>query len=116
MCIQWSPCGEKFAIASAGKDVSVCYTDGRESWWGAAIIRKHNSAIMGISWHPGGDLLATASTDCKCRILYASPLGELPFEMPNLTGWHTAHHTLLCLHDAPYSFPKSDGNKSTALL
>lgn len=40
------------------------------------MIRKLGSAVIGVAWHPGDKLLATASTDSRCRIFCASPTGQ----------------------------------------
>lgn len=71
LCVKWSPCGRRFAIGGAAKEVSVCFTEGENDWWGAALIRKHNSAVTAVAWHPGGELLATVSADGNCRIFNA---------------------------------------------
>ena len=86
LCVRWSHCGRKFAIGGAGKEISVCCTDGKDDWWGAALIRKHGSAVMALAWHPEGDLLASVCTDCTCRIFHASPAGMRASSSP----WTTA--------------------------
>ena len=69
LCVRWAPCGTRFAIGGAAKEVSVCSTQGQDAWWGATVLRKHGSAVPGVAWQPGrGRLLATACTDGVCRI------------------------------------------------
>lgn len=77
ICVRWSPCGRKIAVGSAGKELSVCYTQQDPKWWGAALIRKHDSSVMDVAWHPSGDKLATACAGGMCRIFSAVPHGEL---------------------------------------
>ncbi|XP_039045785.1 actin-related protein 2/3 complex subunit 1A-like [Hibiscus syriacus] len=51
LCVQWSP-----------KGFAVC------RWVSKVIRKKHNSSVTGVSWHPNNILLATTSTDGKCRV------------------------------------------------
>ncbi|KAH9626720.1 hypothetical protein KSS87_010659, partial [Heliosperma pusillum] len=38
-------------------------------WWVSKLIRKkHNSSVTSVAWHPNNILLATTSTDGKCRV------------------------------------------------
>ena len=68
-CVKWSPCEQKFAIGSAAKAICICYYEQESNWWASKLIRKqHNSSILMVSWHPGSVLLATVSSDSKCRV------------------------------------------------
>lgn len=59
----------KFAVGSGAKVVSVCNYEEDENWWVSKHIKHHRSTITRVAWHPNGSLLATASTDYKCRII-----------------------------------------------
>lgn len=68
-CVKWSPCQRKFAIGSAAKAVCICYYEQESHWWASKLIRKqHDSSILMVAWHPDSILLATASSDSKCRV------------------------------------------------
>ncbi|CAM9225584.1 unnamed protein product, partial [Chrysoparadoxa australica] len=107
--VQWSPDGNKFAVASAAKTVPVCYYDTskhtkRADWYVSKLIKKqHKSTVQALAWHPQIQALATVSTDFKCRVLSAYlpevdaaqdpgpfpdalPFGELYAEYPT-AGW-----------------------------
>ncbi|KAF5188875.1 Actin-related protein 2/3 complex subunit 1B [Thalictrum thalictroides] len=69
LCVQWSPKENKFAVGSGAKTVCICYYEQENNWWVSKLIRKrHNSSVTGVAWHPDNILLATTSTDGKCRI------------------------------------------------
>lgn len=62
----------KFAIGSGAKTVCVCYYEPENNWWiSKHIKKKHASSVTDVAWHPNSLLLATASTDCRCRIYSA---------------------------------------------
>lgn len=68
-CVRWSPSEQKFAIGSAAKAVCICYYEQESHWWASKLIRRqHDSSILAVSWHPNSILLATASSDSKCRV------------------------------------------------
>eukprot|EP01114_Cavostelium_apophysatum_P009958 TRINITY_DN232_c0_g1_i1.p1 TRINITY_DN232_c0_g1~~TRINITY_DN232_c0_g1_i1.p1 ORF type:complete len:358 (+),score=90.37 TRINITY_DN232_c0_g1_i1:56-1129(+) len=69
--VKWSPEENKFAVASGAKCVSVCYFEEENDWWVSKHIKKHKSTVVKVAWHPNNVLLATASTDFKCRIFGA---------------------------------------------
>jgi actin related protein 2/3 complex subunit 1A/1B len=66
--VRWSPKGDKFAVASGAKAVSVCHFEEDNDWWVSKHVKKHRSTVTRIAWHPNNQLLATASTDFKARI------------------------------------------------
>ncbi|KMZ72794.1 Actin-related protein 2/3 complex subunit [Zostera marina] len=69
LCVKWSPEENKFAVGSGAKTVCVCYYEQENDWWISKLIRKkHNSSVTSIAWHPENILLATTSTDGKCRV------------------------------------------------
>jgi WD40 repeat protein len=91
LCVRWSPCGCKFAIGAA-KTVCVAYRDGDKGWWVAKLMRRcHSSSIMAVAWHPGGALLATASSDGRCRVFNARVAGALSMELMTETVLNITH-------------------------
>jgi len=66
--VKWSPKGDKFAVASGAKVVSVCHFEEDNDWWVSKHVKKHRSTVTRVAWHPNNQLLATASTDFKARI------------------------------------------------
>ncbi|KAM7500206.1 hypothetical protein LguiA_024620 [Lonicera macranthoides] len=69
LCVQWSPLGNKFAVGSGAKTVCICYYEQENNWWVSKLIRKrHDSSVTSVAWHPNNILLATTSTDGKCRV------------------------------------------------
>ncbi|XP_022148037.1 actin-related protein 2/3 complex subunit 1A-like [Momordica charantia] len=69
LCVQWSPKENKFAVGSGAKTVCICYYEQENNWWVSKLIRKrHDSSVTNVAWHPNNLLLATTSTDGKCRI------------------------------------------------
>ncbi|KAL9272534.1 Actin-related protein [Drosera capensis] len=69
LCVQWSPIENKFAVGSGAKTVCICYYEQENNWWVSKLIRKkHNSSVTSVAWHPNNILLATTSTDGKCRV------------------------------------------------
>lgn len=69
--VKWSPDGKKFAVSSGNKSVMVCWYDGGNDWWVSRVAKKAKSSVLAISWHPSGLVLATASTDYRCRVVSA---------------------------------------------
>jgi len=69
--VKWSPLENKFAVASGAKCVSVCYFEEENDWWVSKHIKKHKSTVLKVDWHPNNVLLATASSDFKCRVFAA---------------------------------------------
>lgn len=69
LCVQWSPKENKFAVGSGAKTVCICYYEPENNWWVSKLIRKrHDSSVTGVAWHPDNILIATTSTDGKCRV------------------------------------------------
>ncbi|XP_047334953.1 actin-related protein 2/3 complex subunit 1A-like isoform X1 [Impatiens glandulifera] len=69
LCVQWSPKENKFAVGSGAKTVCVCYYEQENNWWVSKLVRKrHDSSVTSVAWHPNNVLLATTSTDGKCRV------------------------------------------------
>ncbi|KAJ0261903.1 Actin-related protein 2/3 complex subunit 1B [Hirschfeldia incana] len=69
LCVQWSPKENKFAVGSGAKTVCICYYEQENNWWVSKLIRKrHDSSVTNVAWHPNNILLATTSTDGKCRV------------------------------------------------
>lgn len=103
--VRWSPDGTKFACGSGSKIVSICYFEPKNDWWISKIIKKHKSSVVDVAWHPNSQVVATASTDFKCRIFSAFldhieqpaqaafgsmskfPFGELITEFDSSNGW-----------------------------
>jgi len=69
--VKWSPDGSKFAVASGAKVVPVCHYEGANDWWISKMIKKHKSTVTSVAWHPSSQLLATGSTDFRCRVFSA---------------------------------------------
>ncbi|KAL8481066.1 hypothetical protein ACS0TY_027014 [Phlomoides rotata] len=69
LCVNWSPKENKFAVGSGAKIVCICYYEQENNWWVSKLIRKrHDSSVTSVAWHPNNILLATTSTDGKCRV------------------------------------------------
>uniref|UniRef100_A0A0E0K6W5 Arp2/3 complex 41 kDa subunit n=1 Tax=Oryza punctata TaxID=4537 RepID=A0A0E0K6W5_ORYPU len=65
--IDWK---NKFAVGSGAKSVCICYYEQDNNWWISKVVRKkHESSVTSVAWHPNNILLATTSTDGKCRVL-----------------------------------------------
>jgi len=69
--VKWSPDGSKFAVASGSKSVPVCHYEPNNDWWISKMIKKHKSTVTSVAWHPNSQLLATGSTDFRCRVFSA---------------------------------------------
>ena len=68
---RWSPDGSKFAVASSNKQVQVCFFEPANNWWVSKALKRAKSSVVGVSWHPSGVAVATASTDYRCRVASA---------------------------------------------
>ena len=106
--VKWSSDGKRFAVASGSKCVPLCTYEPQNDWWISKIIKKKfKSTVTCVAFHPtNGQLLATGSTDFKCRVystfasdvdetvnpgVFGQPLefGEAYAELPCL-GWVNA--------------------------
>ena len=64
--------GKKFAVASSSKQVMICWFDAVNNMWiSKAVSKKAKSAVVALAWHPNSQILASASTDYRCRVLCA---------------------------------------------
>jgi len=68
LCVKWSPDGKKFAVASGANVVPVCHYEEQNDWWISKMVKKHKSSVLWVAWHPNSQLLATASSDFRCRV------------------------------------------------
>lgn len=76
VCARWSPSEAKFAVGSGAKAICVCYYEEDNNWWvGKIIKKKHDSTVLAVAWHPNNLLVATASSDFKCRVFAAQVKG-----------------------------------------
>lgn len=68
--VKWSHDGLRFAVASGSKCVPVCTYEHSNDWWVCKMVKKKfKSTVLCCSFHPSnGQLLATGSSDFKCRI------------------------------------------------
>ena len=55
----------------------MCVTTRTENnWWVSKLIKKkHESTVTAVAWHPSNVIIATASTDSKCRVFTAQVKG-----------------------------------------
>jgi actin related protein 2/3 complex subunit 1A/1B len=67
----WSPNGLKFAVASGSKCVPICHFEAEHDWWVSKMIKKHKSTVLCVAWHPNSQIVATGSSDFKCRVFSA---------------------------------------------
>lgn len=69
--VRWSPDETKFAVGSGAKVVPVCYYESENNFWVSKMIKEHESTIVAVEWHPSAPIVATASTDMRCRVISA---------------------------------------------
>ena len=133
--VKWSPDGQKFAVASGAKCVPVCYYEADNNWWVSKMIKKHKSTVLCVAWHPNSQILATGSSDFKCRIFsafvpnvdpeqtagdFAAPqqFGEPYAELPasswvHAVSWSPSGATLAyAAHDATIHFATVSGGEA----
>jgi len=67
--VKWSPKGDKFAVASGHRCISVCSFESDNDWWVSKHIRKPiRSTVLSIDWHPNNVLIACGCADFKARV------------------------------------------------
>ncbi|VDD82152.1 unnamed protein product [Mesocestoides corti] len=72
VCVRWSPLGNKFAVGSGSKVVSVCFFEQEQDWWVSKHIKKGlKSTVTCVDWHPNNNILACGSTDYRVRVFSA---------------------------------------------
>ena len=49
----------------------MCHYEEANDWWISKMIKKHKSTVIDVAWHPNSQLLATASSDFRCRVFSA---------------------------------------------
>lgn len=77
--VKWSPDENKFAASSGMKTVPVCHYEESNNWWVCDHIMKDKnlfpkgfkSTVLCVAWHPNNCILATGSSDFKCRVFSA---------------------------------------------
>lgn len=127
-CCKWSPDEDKFAVGSGTKTVCICYFEQVNNWWVSKMLKKHKSTIVDVAWHPQNNtILATASTDFRCRVFcawikgvdaddkkgaFGSVLAE--FTVPGAGGWvhsvawsPSAATLAFVAHDSSISFSEN---------
>ena len=139
--VKWSADGLRFAATSGAKCVSVCTYEPQNDWWVSKMIRKKfKSTVLCCAFHPrNGQLLATGSSDFKCRVfstfasevdtapdpgVFGAPLefGESYCELPcngwvNAVAWTPSGETLIYAgHDSTIHFVKLDPGAAPAVL
>ncbi|GMM34582.1 Arc40 protein [Saccharomycopsis crataegensis] len=80
-CVKWSPLGNKFAVGSGAKVISVCYHEPENDWWISKHLKKpFKSTILSVAWHPNNVLLSCGTADYKCYVLsgYVKGVDEKP--------------------------------------
>mmetsp|Transcript_8461 Transcript_8461/g.24185 ORF Transcript_8461/g.24185 Transcript_8461/m.24185 type:complete len:355 (-) Transcript_8461:84-1148(-) len=136
--VRWSPNEDKFAVASGAKLVSICYFEKDNDWWVSKHIRKHDSTVFKVDWHPNNVLLATASADNNARVVSAFirgvdkkpgdtaygarlPFGELFATYP-ARGWMHAvkwspsgDYIAFCSHDSTVTIMDTHSGEPTVL-
>ena len=70
-CVRWSPDELKFAVGSGANVVPICYYESENNFWVSKMIKDHESTILSVKWHPTAPIVATASTDMRCRVVSA---------------------------------------------
>lgn len=67
-CCAWSPNELKFAVGGAERAIGVCSYAEEEKWWICKQIKKHNSSILSLAWHPSNVCLGSSSCDSLALI------------------------------------------------
>ncbi|CAH0545970.1 unnamed protein product [Brassicogethes aeneus] len=85
-CVKWSPNGNKFAVGSGARLISICYFEQENDWWVSKHIKKPiRSTVTTIDWHPNNVLLASGSTDYKIRV-FSGYIKDIE-KTPEATAW-----------------------------
>lgn len=85
-CVKWSPNGDKFAVGSGSRLVSICYFEEENHWWVSKHIKKPiRSTVTCLDWHPNNVLIAAGSSDFKARI-FSAYIKEIE-NKPTSTCW-----------------------------
>ncbi|CAD7702493.1 unnamed protein product [Ostreobium quekettii] len=71
LCLKWSPSEGKFALGTGARTACVCHYEADNDWWVAKKIKQHESSVTSVAWHPSSAILATTSTDRRCRLFNA---------------------------------------------
>jgi len=103
------------------------------------MIKKHKSTVISVDWHPNNQLIATGSSDMKCRVFSAfipevdasqdagpfptaQPFGELLAEFDSSNGWveavrwsTTGNKLAFVGHDSSLTVVTFNGSGSPAL-
>ena len=81
----------------------MCYREAGNAWWAAKLVRRcHGSSVTAVAWHPNGCLLASTSTDGRCKVFNAAVAGAVTLlafcycllwkhKMYNVIAWCLAH-------------------------
>lgn len=68
-CVKWSPNGNKFAVGSSARVISVCYFEEENDWWISKHIKRPiKSTILSLDWHENNVLITAGSTDGHLRV------------------------------------------------
>lgn len=62
-CCAWSPNELKFAVGGAERSIGVCSYAEEEKWWVCKLIKKHQSSVLSLAWHPSNACLGSSSCD-----------------------------------------------------
>lgn len=85
-CVKWSPNGDKFAVGSGSRLISICYFEEENHWWVSKHIKKPiRSTVTCLDWHPNNVLIAAGSSDFKARI-FSAYIKEIESK-PTATCW-----------------------------
>lgn len=92
---KWSPQGDKFAVGSSDRIISVCYYEQENDWWVSKHLKKPlKSTVTSLDWHPNNVLLASGSTDGHARVFSAYIKGLDAKPEPTVWGSKLPFQTL----------------------
>ncbi|KAL1503586.1 hypothetical protein AB1Y20_012064 [Prymnesium parvum] len=70
--VKWCTDEQKFAVGSGAKTLAVCNHDEANNFWVSKQMKNHTSTVVAVAWDPSSSvIIATASTDYKCRVFSA---------------------------------------------